>query len=203
MKRFFVIFFVIVFTQNLCYAAEYNQIDCDSIKVEYQIYNNDTIYHKRYFSSNDIFTFSTLKQYEEELFLKYHTLHNKMNLPDLIEQFNNDNNNRVAFVKFIIRTFLDGYGKKRCREIIENQSPQIAIHICIDIEGNIIDLNFNYDHTFAKFMTPEDIVHNTRILQSSALNTFFAEYAEMGVKILPPLSIPINKTFIEEYLKEQ
>ena len=52
-------------------------------------------------------------------------------------------------------------------------------------------------------MTPEDIVHNTRILQSSALNTFFAEYAEMGVKILPPLSIPINKTFIEEYLKEQ
>ena len=58
----------------------------------------------------------------------------------------------------------------------------------------------NYFHT--KFMTPEDIVHNTRILQSSALNTFFAEYAEMGVKILPPLSIPINKTFIEEYLKE-
>ncbi len=201
MKRFIATLFLCVFTQTLCFAIQ--EHITDSINIEYQTFNNDTIYYKKYYSSDDVYIFCSLKKYEGDLFLKHHALYNKMILPDLIEYFNNDNNNRVAFIKFVIRTFLDGYGKTRCAEMIEKHVPQIAIYICVDIQGDIIDLSFNYDHTFAKFMTPEDIIRNTKNLQECATIPFFAEYANTGVKILPPLSIEIFKSHIEEYLNEE
>lgn len=201
MKRFIITFLAIVFAQTFCYAVGDNQID--TIKVEYQTYNNDTVYYKKYFSSDDVYTFCSLKQYEGDLFLKHHALYNKMNLPDLIDQFNNDNDNRVAFIKYVIRTFLRGYGKERCTEMVKKKVSQISIYICVDVQGNIVDLSFNYDYTFAKFMTPEDIIRSTRILQGCAPIPFFAEYINMGVKILPPLTIEIFKSSIEEYLNEE
>ena len=110
MKRFFITFFVIVFTQSICYAVGYNQIDNDSIKVEYQRYKNDTIYYNIHYQFGET-VFCGLKQYEENLFRKLHEQYNQIDLEYLIDVFNSDDESRVAFLKYVLKKVLEGYGK--------------------------------------------------------------------------------------------
>ena len=200
MKRLITTFFVIVFTQTLCYAVEVNS--SDSVKVEYQIYGNDTIYYNTYYQFEET-VFCGLKQYEESLFSKYYKQYNRMCIVDLIDEINSDNENRVAFMKCVVRKVLDGYGKERCVELMnkaEENWIDILILISIDVEGRIFDLDFMYTIDYAEFMTNEDIVRNTKILKDGEPFLFFTDYAKMGVRILPRLHIPITRWLIKEYL---
>ena len=200
MKQLIITLLTIAFTGTLCYAMDSNQID--DIKVEYITYGNDTVYYKTDSKLSKAIECG-LKQYENDLFGERHLTHNKIDLEDLINTFNCDDTNRVAFYTFVVRNILEGYGKERCSEMIKNNSYYFSLYICADIQGNIIDLSFNYDPSVANYMTPQDIIRNTRILQNCVPVPFFSEYAEMGVKILPPLSIEIFKSFIERYINEQ
>lgn len=202
MKRLITTFFVIVFTQTLCYAVEVSS--SDSVKVEYQIYGNDTIYYNTYYQFRET-VFCGLKQYEESLFSKYYKQYNRMCIVDLIDEINSDNENRVAFVKCVVRRVLKGYGKERCKELMnkaEGGRIEIYILISIDVEGRVFDLDFMYTPDYAEFMTNEDIVRNTKILKDGEPFLFFTDYAKMGVRILPRLMIPIKSSFIKEYLGE-
>ena len=205
MKRFFITFFVIVFTQSICYAVGYNQIDNDSIKVEYQRYKNDTIYYNIHYQHGET-VFCGLKQYEENLFRKLHEQYNQIDLEYLIDVFNSDDESRVAFLKYVLKKVLGGYGKKRCAEMMakcKDNFYTFQILICIDVEGKILDLDFMYPAHCAEFMTNEDIVRNTQVLKDSEPFLFFEDYAEMGVKVLPRFPIPIIERCIEEYLNEE
>ena len=51
-------------------------------------------------------------------------------------------------------------------------------------------------------MTGNDIVRNTRILENCSPIPFFVEYKELGIKVLPPLSLPLLTLFVEEYIKQ-
>ncbi len=202
MKRFLIILFTVVFMQTICYAVGYNQID--SIKVEYQRYKNDTIYYNIHYQFGET-TFCGLKQYEENLFRKLHKQYNQIDLEYLIDVFNSDDESRVAFLKYVQKKVLEGYGKERCVELMakcKDNFRTILILICIDVEGEIFDLDFMYPAHYAEFMTNEDIIRNTQILKESEPFLFFEDYAEMGVKILPRFPIPIDERCIEEYLNE-
>ena len=52
-----------------------------------------------------------LKQYEGNLFAKFHKQFNKIEYGPLIDEFNSDDENRVAFIKFVVKKILEGYGK--------------------------------------------------------------------------------------------
>ena len=202
MKRFFITFFVIVFTQTLCFAMQ--EYAADSAVVEYQSYGNDTIYRIKY-TPTSVSTSCGLKQYEENLFRKLHKQYNQIDLEYLIDVFNSDDESRVAFLKYVQKKVLEGYGKERCVELMakcKDNFRTILILICIDVEGEIFDLDFMYPAHYAEFMTNEDIIRNTQILKESEPFLFFEDYAEMGVKILPRFPIPIDERCIEEYLNE-
>ena len=202
MKRFLITLFTVVFMQTICYAVGYNQID--SIKVEYQRYKNDTIYYNIHYQYGET-TFCGLKQYEENLFRNFHKLYNQIDLEYLIDVFNSDDESRVAFLKYVQKKVLEGYGKERCVELMakcKDNFRTILILICIDVEGEIFDLDFMYPAHYAEFMTNEDIIRNTQILKESEPFLFFEDYAEMGVKVLPRLPIPIDERCIKEYLNE-
>ena len=205
MKRFIITLFAIVFTQSICYAVGYNKIDNDSIKVEYQRCKNDTIYYKIHYQHGET-VFCGLKQYEENLFRKLHEQYNQIDLEYLIDVFNSDDESRVAFLKYVLKKVLEGYGKERCAEMMakcKDNFYTFQILICIDVEGKILDLDFMYPAHCAEFMTNEDIVRNTQVLKDSEPFLFFEDYAEMGVKVLPRFPIPIIERCIEEYLNEE
>ena len=205
MKRFIITLFAIVFTQSICYAVGYNKIDNDSIKVEYQRCKNDTIYYNIHYQHGET-VFCGLKQYEENLFRKFHKQYNQIDLEYLIDEFNSDDESRVAFLKYVQKKVLEGYGKERCAELISKYKDNfhyIQILICIDVEGKIIDLDFMYPSHCAEFMTNDDIVRNTQILKDSEPFLFFEDYAEMGVRVLPRFPIPIHERCIKEYLNEE
>ena len=200
MKRFITTLFVIVFIHTLCFAMQEHVTD--SAAVEYQIYGNDTIYRIKY-TPTSVSTFCGLKQYEESLFRKFHNQYNQIDLEYLIDEFNSDDESRVAFLKYVQKKVLEGYGKARCAEMMakcKDNFYTIQILICIDVEGKIIDLDFMYPEYCAEFMTNEDIVRNTQVLKDSEPFLFFEDYAEMGVKILPRFPIPIHERGIKEYL---
>ena len=203
MKRFIITLFTFVFTQSICYALEEHVTD--SAVVEYQIYGNDTIYRIKY-TPTSVSTFCGLKQYEESLFRKFHNQYNQIDLEYLIDEFNSDDESRVAFLKYVQKKVLEGYGKARCAELMAKCKDNfhcIQILICIDVEGKIIDLDFMYPAHCAEFMTNDDIVRNTQILKDSEPFLFFEDYAEMGVRVLPRFPIPIHERCIKEYLNEE
>ena len=200
MKRFITTLFVIVFIHTLCFAMQEHVTD--SAAVEYQIYGNDTIYRIKY-TPTSVSTFCGLKQYEESLFRKFHNQYNQIDLEYLIDEFNSDDESRVAFLKYVQKKVLEGYGKARCAEMMAKCKDNfhcIQILICIDVEGKIIDLDFMYPAHCAEFMTNDDIVRNTQILKDSEPFLFFEDYAEMGVRVLPRFPIPIHERGIKEYL---
>jgi hypothetical protein len=177
----------------------------DSAVVEYQSYGNDTIYRIKY-TPTSVSTSCGLKQYEENLFRKFQKQYNQMEFRYLIDVFNSDDEDRVAFLKYVLKNVLEGYGKERCAELISKYKDNfhyIQILICIDVEGKIIDLDFMYPAHCAEFMTNDDIVRNTQILKDSEPFLFFEDYAGMGVRILPRFPIPIHERCIEEYLNEK
>lgn len=203
MKRLIITLFAIVFTQSICYALEEHVTD--SAVVEYQIYGNDTIYRIKY-TPTSVSTFCGLKQYEENLFRKFDKQYNQIDLEYLIDEFNSDDESRVAFLKYVQKKVLEGYGKARCAEMMAKCKDNfhcIQILICIDVEGKIIDLDFMYPAHCAEFMTNDDIVRNTQILKDSEPFLFFEDYAEMGVSVLPRFPIPIHERGIKEYLNEE
>ena len=203
MKRLIITLFAIVFTQSICYALEEHVTD--SAVVEYQIYGNDTIYRIKY-TPTSVSTFCGLKQYEENLFRKFDKQYNQIDLEYLIDEFNSDDESRVAFLKYVQKKVLEGYGKARCAEMMAKCKDNfhcIQILICIDVEGKIIDLDFMYPAHCAEFMTNDDIVRNTQILKDSEPFLFFEDYAEMGVRVLPRFPIPIHERGIKEYLNEE
>ena len=166
---------------------------------------NDTIYRIKY-TPTSVSTFCGLKQYEESLFRKFHNQYNQIDLEYLIDEFNSDDESRVAFLKYVQKKVLEGYGKERCVKLMAKCKDNfhcIQILICIDVEGKIIDLDFMYPAHCAEFMTNEDIVRNTQVLKDSEPFLFFEDYAEMGVKILPRFPIPIHERGIKEYLNEE
>lgn len=202
MKQFILTFLGIVLAQ-FCYASE--TIDTDSTKAVYHICGNDTVFYKK-FNTSGTSTWCGLKQYEEVVFEDSHKQCNKVDFEYLINKFNSDNKNKANFCKYIIRNFLEGYGKEQCAEFLETYdglSLPVAIYICINIDGEIIDLKFIYKPHFANYMTCEDVVRNTKQFLNSGSAPSFAEYAELGIKILPPLSIPILRKNVEDYLKEE
>ena len=200
MKRFVITFFIIACVQTFCYAANENKPD--STKIEYQVHGNDTIYRIKY-TPTSVSTFCGLKQYEESLFRKFHNQYNQIDLEYLIDEFNSDDESRVAFLKYVQKKVLEGYGKARCAEMMakcKDNFYTIQILICIDVEGKIIDLDFMHPANCAEFMTNDDIVRNTQILKDSEPFLFFEDYAEMGVRVLPRFPIPIIERCIKEYL---
>lgn len=201
MKRLFFTLFVIILTQYSNVAVVFRT---DTTKVEYQVCGNDTIYLKKHSSIRER-TYCGLKQYEENLFAKFHKQLNKIEYGTLIDEFNSDDENRVAFIKFVVKKVLEGYGKDRCTEMINknmNHSNTIQILINVDVEGKLFDLDFSFTPNCTEFMTNEDIIRNTRILKESEPFFYFTDYNKIGAKILPRLVIPILNNFIEEYLKE-
>ena len=141
----------------------------DSAVVEYQSYGNDTIYRIKY-PPTSVSTFCGLKHYEENLFRKFHKQYNQIDLEYLIDEFNSDDESRVAFLKYVQKKVLEGYGKARCAEMMakcKDNFYTFQILICIDVEGKIIDLDFMYPEYCAEFMTNEDIVRNTQVLKDS------------------------------------
>ena len=203
MKRIILTFYTIFLFQTLSFAIT-NHIT-DSICVKYEVCGNDTVFYKKY-SIYRTTTVCGLKKYEEDTFLKFHKKYNQIDFKNLIEKFNNDVKNRVAFEKYVIRKFLESYGKERCAEILQSYNEEsfvLSIFISIDSNGNVVSLKFCYHPTFAKFMTCNDIISVTDLLENSTQTSLFAEYRKIGVKILPLQSIKISETHIEEYLKEE
>ena len=202
MKRLFFTLFVIILTQYSNAAVVFRT---DTTKVEYQVCGNDTIYLKKHSSIRER-TYCGLKQYEENLFAKFHKQLNKIVYGTLIDEFNSDDENRVAFIKFVVKKVLEGYGKDRCTEMINknmNHSNTIQILINVDVEGKLFDLDFSFTPNCAEFMTSEDIIRNTNILINSEPFRYFTGYSKMGAKILPPIVIWILKNSIEDYLEEE
>ena len=203
MKRLITTLFIIIFMQTLCFATQ--EYKTDSIKNEYQTYNSDTIYYNIYYQLGET-VFCGLKQYEENLFRKLHKQYNQIDLEYLIDVFNSDDESRVAFLKYVQKNFLESYGKARCAGLVakcKGNFHTIQILICIDVDGKILDLDFMYPAHCAEFMTNEDIIRNTQKLKDSEPFLFFEDYAEMGVKILPRFSVPIDERCIKEYLNEE
>ena len=201
MKRLFLTLFVIIITQ---YSNATIVFRTDTTKVEYQVCGNDTIYLKKHSTYRER-TYCGLKQYEGNLFAKFHKQFNKIEYGPLIDEFNSDDENRVAFIKFVVKKILEGYGKDRCTEMMNkniNHSNEIQILINVDVEGKIFDLDFSFTPNCEEFMTNEDIIRNTRILKESEPFSYFTDYNKIGAKILPRLVIPVLNNFIEEYLKE-
>lgn len=203
MKQFIFIFSVIFLSQTFCHATGHNIKD--SIKVEYEVYGNDTVFYKKYSTSRETTTCG-LKKYEDELFAKYHKIHNNgFERNHVYKEFEYDKN-IPDFYKYITKKILEGYGKERCIEMLRKYNgklPKMIIYISIDVEGNVFDLVFIYHQSFTEYMTANDIIRNTRILENSAPVPFFREYKELGLKILPPLRPPLLKQFIEEYIEQE
>ncbi len=199
MKYDILIISFIVLSCAFCYPSNDNK--ADSINVRYEVCGGDTVFYKTY--SNTITC--GLKQYETDHYAKIRKEQYDVGFRELQYKMNNDEGVK-DFYLYIAERLLKGYGKERCMELVkvyENSAPKISVYLCIDTTGNIIDVNFNYSKSCAEFMTCADVVRNTKIIIDSTPVPYFGEYAELGVKILPPLQIPILISFIEQYLEKE
>lgn len=201
MKHIILTISAIILSSTFSNATEENITD--SISIKYEICGNDTVYYKKH-SAQSVVTFCGIKQYEEDIFNRLHKQYNQLDFYDLVDMFNSDENNKSGFCKHIVKKFLEGYGKKQCAEFLENYkdlSLPVSLLICVDTDGNVMDIDFIYEPSFAKYMTCEDIIRNTKQFTNSNPIPFFSEYTKMGVKILPPFLIPILRNEIMNYLK--
>ena len=200
MKRYFLLFLSSVLIQTVCCAFDRNLPD--GWIVDYRVCGEDTVFYKKKPSS--VITFCGLKGYEEDLFSIFH-YENEMEYRELIDRVNYDDENRIALYKYVVRKVLEGYDEKRRAAFIEaskKTSRNVQVLICLDAKGLIFDLDFICPVNFEQYLASEDIVRNTQILKESEPFLFFEDYAEMGVKVLPRLPIPIDERCIKEYLNE-
>ena len=201
MKRYFLLFLSSVLIQTVCYAFE--KYLPEGWIVDYRVCGKDTVFYKKKPSS--VSTFCGLKGYEEDLFSIFH-YENEMEFRELIDRINYDFENRIAFYEYVVRKVLEGYDEERRAAFIEaskKTSRNVQILICLDAKGLIFDLNFIYPENFEQYLTCEDIVRNTKVLKACEPFPFFKEYENMGVKILPPLLIPIDECLLELSLKDE
>ena len=201
MKRYFLLFLSSVLIQTVCYAFE--KYPPEGWIVDYRVCGEDTVFYKKKPSS--VITFCGLKGYEEDLFSIFH-YENEMEYRELIDRVNYDDENRIALYKYVVRKVLEGYDEKRRAAFIEaskKTSRNVQILICLDVKGLIFDLNFIFPENFEQYLTNEDIVRNTKVLKACEPFSFFKGYENMGVKILPPLLIPIDECLLELSLKDE
>ena len=201
MKRIFLLFLSSFLIQTVCYAFE--KYPPEGWIVDYRVCGEDTVFYKKKPSS--VITFCGLKGYEEDLFSIFH-YENEMEYRELIDRVNYDDENRIALYKYVVRKVLEGYDEKRRAAFIEaskKTSRNVQVLICLDAKGLIFDLNFIFPENFEQYLTNEDIVRNTKVLKACEPFPFLKEYENMGVKILPPLLIPIDECLIELSLKDE
>lgn len=201
MKRYFLLFLSSVLIQTVCYAFE--KYPPEGWIVDYRVCGEDTVFYKKKPSS--VITFCGLKGYEEDLFSIFH-YENEMEYRELIDRVNYDDENRIALYKYVVRKVLEGYDEERRAAFIEaskKTSRNVQILICLDVKGLIFDLNFIFPENFEQYLANEDIVRNTKVLKACEPFSFFKGYENMGVKILPPLLIPIDECLIELSLKDE
>jgi len=185
----------------VCYAFEKNPPD--GWIVDYRVCGEDTVFYKKKPSS--VITFCGLKGYEEDLFSIFH-YENEMEFRELIDRVNYDDENRIALYKYVVRKVLEGYDEERRAAFIEaskKTSRNVQVLICLDAKGLIFDLDFICPVNFEQYLASEDIVRNTKVLKTCEPFPFFKEYENMGVKILPPLLIPIDECLLELSLKDE
>ena len=201
MKRYFFLFLSSFLIQTVCYAFE--KYPPEGWIVDYRVCGEDTVFYKKKPSS--VITFCGLKGYEEDLFSIFH-YENEMELRELIDRVNYDDENRIALYKYVVRKVLEGYNEKRRAAFIEaskKTSRNVQVLICLDAKGLIFDLDFICPVNFEQYLASEDIVRNTKVLKACEPFPFFKEYENMGVKILPPLLIPIDECLIELSIKDE
>ena len=201
MKRYFLLFLSSVLIQTVCYAFDRNLPD--GWIVDYHICGKDTVFYK--YKSSSVVKFCGLKGYEEDMFSIFH-YENEMEFRELVDWVNADFENRIAFYKYVVRKVLESYDEVRRAEFIEaskKTSRNVQILICLDVKGQIFDLNFIFPENFEQYLTNEDIVRNTKVLKACEPFSFFKGYENMGVKILPPLLIPIDECLLELSLKDE
>ena len=201
MKRYFLLFLLSFLIQTVCYAFE--KYPPEGWIVDYRICGEDTVFYKKKPSS--VITFCGLKGYEEDLFSIFH-YENEMEFRELIDRVNYDDENRIAFYKYVVRKVLEGYDEERRAAFIEaskKTSRNVQVLICLDAKGLIFDLNFIFPENFEQYLANEDIVRNTKVLKACEPFPFFKGYENMGVKILPPLLIPIDECLLELSLKDE
>ena len=201
MKRIFLLFLSSFLIQTVCYAFE--KYPPEGWIVDYRVCGEDTVFYKKKPSS--VITFCGLKGYEEDLFSIFH-YENEMEFRELIDKVNYDDENRIAFYKYVVRKVLEGYDEERRAAFIEaskKTSRNVQVLICLDAKGLIFDLNFIFPENFEQYLTNEDIVRNTKVLKACEPFPFFKGYENMGVKILPPLLIPIDECLLELSLKDE
>ena len=201
MKRYFLLFLSSVLIQTVCCAFDRNLPD--GWIVDYCVCGEDTVFYKKKPSS--VITFCGLKGYEEDLFSIFH-YENEMEFRELIDRFNYDDENRIALYKYVVRKVLEGYDEKRRAAFIEaskKTSRNVQVLICLDAKGLIFDLDFICPVNFEQYLASEDIVRNTKVLKTCEPFSFFKGYENMGVKILPPLLIPIDECLLELSLKDE
>ena len=201
MKRIFLLFLSSFLIQTVCYAFE--KYPPEGWIVDYRVCGEDTVFYKKKPSS--VITFCGLKGYEEDLFSIFH-YENEMEFRELVDWVNADFENRIAFYKYVVRKVLEGYDEKRRAAFIEaskKTSRNVQILICLDAKGLIFDLNFIFPENFEQYLANEDIVRNTKVLKACEPFSFFKGYENMGVKILPPLLIPIDECLLELSLKDE
>ena len=195
--KYFALIFLTTFLFHTHICAD-NIAGCDSTFMRYETSGNGTVFYRNTIESD--ITNCGLVQYEKDTIQNIPTtdeygIDNK----ELLYRFNNDENYKKFFLH-ILEKVLECYGKERCSEMLEinrGQQPKLFIRICIGSEGYVKSLTFSYFKQFEKFMTEDDIIRITDNVIANTPFAYFAEYAELGVKILPPVSIPILMNYVE------
>ena len=201
MKRIFLLFLSSFLIQTVCYAFE--KYPPEGWIVDYRVCGEDTVFYK--YKPSSVVKFCGLKGCEDDLFSIFH-YENEMEFRELIDRVNNDDENRIAFYKYVVKKVLESYDEERRADFIEaskKTSRNVQILICLDAKGLIFDLDFIFPENFEQYLTCEDVVRNTKVLKACEPFPFFKGYENLGVKILPPLWIPIDECLIELFLKEE
>ena len=192
MKQIIFIISTFIFLQAKNIVAQENK--ADSIIVEYQIYENDTLITRDY---QTIFA-RGLKQYIDDSPVDYKNAHYDLIVCETTEYLKR---NAIR----IRREILEGYGKERCKEMLDilsniDKSYFYFVRMRIDIKGVIKCVEFMYIPQLSPFMTYEDIKRNTEIIINSKPDPCLVEY---GIELSPWICFTIRKWNIQEFLKSK
>ena len=192
MKQIIFIISTFIFLQAKNIVAQENK--ADSIIVEYQIYENDTLITRDY---QTIFA-RGLKQYIDDSPVDYKNAHYDLIVCETTEYLKR---NAIR----IRREILEGYGKERCKEMLDilsniDKSYFYFVRMRIDIKGVIKCVEFMYIPQLSPFMTYEDIKRNTEIIINSKPDPCLVEY---GIELSPWICFTIRKGNIQEFLKSK
>ena len=194
MKRFLTTIFVIVCVQTFCYAL--NENIPDSTKIEYQVHGNDTLVIEKI----EYMFVSGFKQYIDDKPVDY-----KNADYDIIEYAGYEYMKKNAST--MTKDIIDGYGKKRCKEMFElssksEKSLKLYVRIRVDSNGVITCVKFMYPNTYAPFMTYEDIKRNTEIILNRPSDPY-PRLDEFGIELSPWMTFSITSRILQRYLEKR